>query len=625
MCGVVGQYVLDPVQPDENSLSKMVSSLDHRGPDDRGIWCAKHIGLGHTRLAIRDLSSAGHQPISINSGEIASSYNGEIYNDEELRAQLQSDYRSKLTGHCDAETIPWAYLQWGVDAFQKLEGMYAIALWDARANCLYLARDPIGIKPLYYTSGPKGVAFASEVKALAAVQKLEVEPSGLHTFLAIGQSGPEKTWFKNVSQVPPGTILRFDNFGMKSIPIWSPTRCSTTTDASSALSEFSGLWHKTVQRHLVSDVPIALLQSGGIDSSLISLALAGSPGITAYTASFDDATYDETSLAVRLCESAKLDHQIIPVSKTEDPVKTFRDIVWHSDGQCGDTGIVPFWQLCKAISSHTKVALTGDGGDEFFAGYETYSASRLVSHMPAILASKTGIWATAASLSRRFNHSYDRLPLTDIATRFFSGLATSGTQAHVEWRRLLYERHIKELYGPELTSFVDVDPLADYKNALGDANDLDACLLADQKFHIHSILRKADYCSMAHGLELRVPLLDQNVMDFSARCAATVLWDGGKYKKTLLRSAAQNLGCPNDLLQESKKGFNAPIASMLVGELRPQAELVFSQDVDRMASFINPQSVRSLWKAHHGGKANHAYVLWPLLIFGTALELLKVE
>ena len=625
MCGVVGQFLFDSAQPDESVLREMVSRLAHRGPDDAGIWVGKNIGLGHTRLAIRDLSSAGHQPMSINDGQIASSYNGEIYNDLEIRAKLRDEYKSKLVGHCDAETIPWAFLEWGVDAFKLLRGMYAIALWDSRERCLYLARDPVGIKPLYYAVSSKGVIFASEAKALESAHQLKVDSDGLHTFLATGHVGPERTWLKNVSQVPPGTVLRFDHAGINRITTWEPKRTTTIADRNTALAEFLPMWRNTVNEHLVSDVPLALMQSGGVDSSLVSLALSKEASVTAFTATFQDTTYDETDLAQAVSTQAGMTHQAINVEGDRDPIGTFKKIIWHSDGQCGDTGIVPFWQLSKAVSQHTKVALTGDGGDEFFAGYDTYAASRMITRLPSWLVSRRRLWDLAASIAQKFNRSHERLPSTEIATRFFKGLATSGELAHVEWRRLVYQPLVRDLYGLEMQPLIEMDPLAEYKNSLAGANDLNACLLADQRFHIHSILRKADYCSMAHGLELRVPLLDENVLNFSSLCAAEVLWDGGKYRKTLLRSALQKLNCPPHVLAEPKKGFNAPIANMLSGVLRSHADAIFVNDVDRMSSYVRPPVVQRLWGEHLSGRHNHAFALWPLLVFGTALQVLNIE
>lgn len=287
----------------------------------------------------------------------------------------------------------------------------------------------------------------------------------------------------------------------------------------------------------------------------------------------------------------------------------------HFDGQCADTGAFAFYRLCGEVRKHSTVVLSGDGGDEFFGGYETYQASRIAERLYPWLpkTALSAIGRVAYSVGAR---DESRLPLAAIVARFALGLASGGEHAHMQWRRLVPEFLLPKLYeGGVLMACLGLDPYSAYRScAEGEpGQSLDRWMLSDQRFHIQSVLAKVDAMSMAHGLEVRVPLLDRRIMDFAGRCSAKLLVPEGGPRKYLLRKGAEALGAPNSILTARKKGFNVPIARMLRNELRPIALRWLEKEPDVLSPYINPDSLRLLWREHATGRSNHAFALWPVL------------
>jgi asparagine synthase (glutamine-hydrolysing) len=360
-------------------LADMSDAMLHRGPDDHGLWAAGHIGLAHRRLAIRDLSVAGRQPMSDVEQRVFVTYNGEIYNDRVLRRELERDFGVTFRTTCDTEILPYAYLAWGDDMFDRLEGMFAIALWDVAHERLVLGRDGIGIKPLFFAETASTIIFASEMKGILASRVVPpaLDPEGFHTFLAAGHAGPSSTLVCGVEQVPPGSVVSFSRGIRRGSSFWQPRRSGEIGDLDAAVEFLSRALEEVVEDQLVSDVPLGILQSGGIDSTLISLT-AGRKGAKAplFTASFDEPTHDEADLARQVAAAANLPHRVSPADRTEDLERVFRSVVHHFDGQYADTGALGFCVLSQVARQHSTVVLSGDGGDEFFCGYDTYAATR---------------------------------------------------------------------------------------------------------------------------------------------------------------------------------------------------------------------------------------------------------
>jgi len=587
------------------------------------MWTEHNVGLGHRRLSIRDLSSAGRQPMLDPSGRVVVTYNGELYNDRDLRRELERDYGFKFRTRTDTEILPFGYLAWGEDLFNRLEGMFAIGLWDREHQRLLLARDGIGIKPLYYHADDISVVFASELKAVLAsgrcVKKLD--PDSLHTYLAAGFSGPGSSLVQGVKQVRPGTLLSFTKEGSSESTFWRPTRTGEITCLKHALDEFSELLPKVVQSQLISDVPISLFQSGGIDSTLVSLTVKNlnvKPPL--FTAGFRDASHDESNLAADVARAAGLVHHVLPIDDDQNPIETFRAIAHSFDGQCADTGSFAFYRLCAEVRKHSQVVLSGDGGDEFFAGYDTYRASQLAEQIwPWVPTSLLGLVGRCTYYIGASDES--RLPVTAVVSRFALGLASGGRNAHMQWRRLIPAFVLSRLYGTEMQPLLSTSPYAEYESCAADVkgSPLDRWLVSDQRFHIQSVLAKVDAMSMAHGLEVRVPLLDRRIMDFAGRCANTLLLPKKGPSKLLLRKAAERFGAPKSLLSAKKKGFNVPIARMLRKELAVLSDYWLERNPDVLSPYLNPERLRGLWREHAQGKANHAFALWPVLILAVWL------
>lgn len=621
MCGIAGLYYRDGRTAPPATIEAMATAIAHRGPDDHAVWSAGPVGFGHRRLAIRDLTSAGRQPMSDPSGQVTITYNGEIYNDAELRRELTRDFGFAFRSSCDAETIPLAYRAWGESAFARFEGMFALALWDAALQRLFLVRDGVGIKPLFFSDDGKAVRFASEIKGLLAdpEQPRRLSPEALHRYFAMGYVGPSGTTVDGVQQVPPGSILHFDAGGSGAMQFWRPSRSAVTyRNEAEALEAFLPLWETVVDDMMISDVPVGMLQSGGIDSTLVTLTAAQHHHLPLFTAGFSEHSHDETAMAGEVAAIAGLNHQTVMVDTRSDLAPTLEAVVHHFDGQICDESAVPLYLLLHQVRQQVTVALSGDGGDEFFGGYPTYRASQIAAiagiAIPSSVAALIGkaAYATAAQ-------DESRLPIAALISRFSLGLAGGRLHAHARWRRLVPDFQLDELYGAALQPFGDDNPFLEYERLLDEParSIVDRCMLADQQYHLPAgLLMKADAMSMAHGLELRVPLLDRRIMDFAGHCATDLLAPTLGPAKRLLRAALRRYNAPDAIIRNRKRGFNSPLAKMLRTSLLDLAERHFNTEADRLAPYLQPGEVRRLWKEHRTREANHAYTLWPILTFG---------
>jgi asparagine synthase (glutamine-hydrolysing) len=616
MCGIVGILNFDGAPVDEGVLKHKTSVLSHRGPDGQGVWRDGPIGLGHRRLAIRDLSALGHQPMSDSSGRIVVTYNGEIYNDRELRAELEKDFGFRFHSSCDTEIIPAGYLAWGDELFSKLKGMFAIGLWDARRARLVLARDAIGIKPLVYSADDQSICFASEIKSVLAgsAKPTRLNAHNIHKFLALGYVGPAETTIDGIHQVPPGTIVSFENGAVSRNTFWKPRRNSHYRHLDEAIDAFIPVWDAVVSDHLISDVPIGMLQSGGIDSSLVSLAASRHQQLPLYTASFASATHDETAAAKLVAKNAGCIHKTVKIGDYS-PAKTLLEVVKYTDGQLADESTIPLLLLTHELRRYAKVALSGDGGDEFFGGYSTYQASRaagLMRGMPQNISNALGKGTYYLG-----GKDEGRLPKTALLSRFFLGLA-AGPYAHTEWRRYLPQFMLDDLYSSNLRPFIDRSPMSEYRSLMDAASGetlLDRCLLADQQFHLPAgLLMKTDSMSMANSVEIRVPLLDQRIMEFSSQCSISLLTPLFGPSKTLLREALRFYRPPPEVLGAPKRGFNSPLASWLRGPLFDLCEATFENAPSILEPFLRPDGIRKLWRDHREHRCNNAYAIWPMLI-----------
>ncbi|UWU80798.1 asparagine synthase (glutamine-hydrolyzing) [Bradyrhizobium huanghuaihaiense] len=622
MCGIAGIFHRDGRAADRGTVAAMSAALIHRGPDGDGSWLDQSVGFAHRRLAIRDLSDAGHQPMLDASGRIVVTYNGEIYNDGELRHELERSFGFRFRGHCDTEILPYAYLAWGEAMFERLEGFFALGLWDRQERRLILARDGIGIKPLYYFEDRSDVVFASEAKGILASRRVaaHIDPAALHTFLAAGHPGTRQSLFRDIRQVPPGTVMSFTASERTERRFWRPVRAPTIDRLDDAVDRLRSTIQTVVESQMVSDVPLGVLQSGGVDSSLVTLTLKQlglKPPL--FTAGFTEKSHDESAAAKDIAAAAGLSVSVIDGEGGEDAETALRAIVHHFDGQCADTGALGFYRLAGAVRQHCSVVLSGDGGDEFFAGYETYAATAMAEPLrrvvPRGVAGMTGRLAYAAV---RGNER--RLPAAAQLARFALGLSEEGDSPHLQWRRLVPGFVAAKIYASEMADVAAADPFAEYAEYYAEPHDkvLDRALIADQRFHLQSVLTKVDAMSMAHSLEVRVPILDRRVMDLAGTIDVALLnpWPKGA-PKYVLRTLAERLGMPREAAWSRKRGFNVPIAQLMRrGGLQGICDRVLNKEPDVFAPYLKPDAIRTLWSDHLERRSDNAFALWPILTLG---------
>jgi asparagine synthase (glutamine-hydrolysing) len=615
MCGIAGIVNFDGAPVDRVALERMTHALAHRGPDGAGFWVRGNVGLGHRRLAIRDLSEAGRQPMHDASESIVVTYNGELYNDRALREALGECMPTEFRSTSDAEVIAPAYAAWHTDAFAKFDGMFALGLWDAKRQCLVLARDPVGIKPLYYSFDGARLRFASEIKGLLADpgQARDLCPEDLHRFIAQGYPGPTHTLLAGVHAVPPGSFLVASADGIRVVRYWQPVRTSEIADVDTALESFDALWRQVVAEHLVSDVPVGLLLSGGIDSALVAAALR-QRDVSTFTARFRQAAFDESADATRVASHFGLRNQPIDVQSDADVERRFVRIVHAVDGNCADSSALAFHAVSEGARARVPVVLTGDGADEFFGGYETYRASRIARRVARVLprAAATKLAGILLAIDR---NAEQRVSIAERAGRFLLGIVHGRGFEHPQWRRYGFPGVVGPLYGPELAAAVaQLDPLGEYASAGGTGSLLDRCLLADQTYYLPGdLLVKCDAASMAHALEVRVPFLDRRVVEFAARLHPDLLTPPFGPDKRILRLALARTGVEPRTTAARKRGFNVPVAYHLRHGLAQLGERLLQRDADVLAPYLRPDAVRALWNAHATRAANHGYLLWALL------------
>lgn len=619
MCGIAGIFARSGFAGRSSPIAAMTAVLAHRGPDGEGVWQDDYVALGHRRLAIRDLSETGKQPMMDTTQRVIITYNGEIYNFDELRRQAERETGYVFRSTCDAEIFVAGYLAWGEAIFERVEGMFAVGLWDVARRTLFLARDAAGIKPLYVWDDGDRALFGSEPKAILSglTRPPRLDPSALHSFLAQGYVAPDRGLLDGLRQVAPGSIRRIAATESTERRFWRASRRPDIRRMPDAVAAFRDVWREVLPSQLVSDTAIGVLQSGGIDSALISLGLAGRSEVPLFCARFDEASHDEWALASATAQAAGHRLHGVPIDGSS-AAETFLAVVRHADGQIADASAYPTYQLCAAVRRHVKVVLGGDGGDELFGGYPTYRASWLAGKLgpwlPKVPLRRLGGWVGGLGGS-----SETRLPLSEVFSRFLVGLA-EGRNAHPYWRRLVPTRMLEALYGPALTPLVNADtPFAAYIAALRAAEgetDIDRFLLADQAFYLPAdMLMKVDSMSMAHGLEVRVPFLDRRVMTLAGRIDSRLLAPVLGPGKKVLRKALGALGGPQIVTDGAKKGFNLPVARLLRHDLAMLGDRLLDREADALLPWLNPPGVRRMWREHRQSHANHAYALWALLTF----------
>jgi asparagine synthase (glutamine-hydrolysing) len=620
MCGIAG-FLRTPGVPNREQHAKwlvaMGQAVIHRGPDAGDTWMDNHIGLAHRRLSILDLSSAGNQPMVSHTERYVIAFNGEIYNFEELKGELIAAGHQFHT-RTDTEVLLTLYEELGPKCLDKLNGMFAIAIWDRTSKKLFLARDRLGKKPLYYYQCGDQFAFASEIKALtpAPFVKTELRYDAVRDFFAYQYVPDPKSIYRNIHKLAPGYWLLTDGEHTQLEQYWDVSFSNPSQDSAEELTKgLYSLIDDAVRLRMVSDVPLGAFLSGGVDSSAVVGLMAGhrdSP-VTTCSIGFDSKRFDEVVWARKVAEQFKTDHHEFTVR--EDLPGSLADISRYFDEPFADPSYVPTYFVSQLARKQVTVALAGDGGDENFAGYGKYYTdqieNQLRSKFPASI--RHNVFPALARFASMFKVAPARKASSLLAT-----LATDSAQGFYTtncffrpsvWGRLVIgdlARETKDYDPGELTREV-------YRKA--DTDDhLASVLYTDLKtFLPGDILTKVDRMSMANSLETRAPLLDYRVVEYAAKIPSALKLSG-KEKKYILKEAFSKM-LPDDILYRKKMGFSVPLAEWLRNEIKPLAEQRLFAKNSGLANFFNMGEVRKMWIQHLTGDNQYTQELWMLLAF----------
>lgn len=621
MCGIAGFINFTGHDKSEAAvrIKRMANTLIHRGPDEEGYYVDDFAALGHRRLSIIDLAG-GQQPMGTPERQVQIVFNGEIYNFLEIRAALQARGYQFYT-RCDTEVILLGYLEWGTNCVERLNGMFAFAIWDARNRQLLLARDRVGKKPLYYYHDGQTIAFASELKALRAGNLCphRIDPTALDCYFSFGYIPAPRTIFKGVTKLSAARYIIVSEDDLRERKYWhlsfaNPVSCKMEN----AADELEALLDDAVKCRLMSDVPLGVFLSGGLDSSLVVSSMdrmMNSPVVT-NTIGFDDRGFNELPAASAVAEYLKTDHHeaIVKPQMTDIIDK----IAWHFDEPFADPSAVPTWYVCQMAKQHVTVALSGDGGDESFGGY-TFR------YIPHVLESKVRAFLPARLRRLSFGllgsawPGSARLPKPLRLKTILENLSVSDAEAF--YRDLIWLRGDirEELYSPDfkvsLEGFTPMEAVypfyagTDAKDALGRAQFTDIHV-----FMTDDVLVKVDRMSMAHSLEVRSPLLDYRVIEFAATLPAHLKLNATQGKLILRELAARRL--PSAVKKKPKLGFSMPVATWLRNELKSAVEEVIFDKNRETSSFLHEHKVKQLWKEHQSKSMDHSVFLWGLMMLG---------
>ncbi len=609
MCGICG-LVSAAGTPDAEALKRMNGRLAHRGPDDEGLFAAGQAALAARRLSIIDLAH-GHQPIENEDGSAVAVQNGEIYNHRELRRELAGRGHRFATG-CDTEVLVHAYEEWGEAFLERLRGMFALALWDKRRRRLLLARDRFGIKPLYYRDRGGELSFASELKALLEQPGFSraIEPRAVAAYLAFNSIPAPLTIFAEARKLPPGHLLAWEG-GEAEVRRYARPGALPAAEARAGsedelAAELREVLDDSVRAHLVADVPVGVLLSGGVDSGGIA-ALASrhvSEPLRTFSIGFEEQGFDELARARLVAERYGTEHRELVVRP--DAVELLPRLVEAFDEPFGDSSALPTYLVSELASGQVKTAMSGEGGDELFGGYYTYVAD--------LLARRVGrLAALARPLAEALPSRSDRVGFDYKAKRFARAAAhRDPLERHHGWKEIFSPRARAELAGAAAGAW---DPLDLYRERYAETagaeplarlQDVDLGL-----YLVDDLLVKTDRLSMARSLELRVPFLDAAVCEFAFSLPRR-LKVRGFAKKRLLRAALEPL-LPAEIVHGRKQGFSIPIAAWLRGPLEPFAREVLAPSALARQGLLDPAAVTPLLDRHCAGREDLSRQIWGLM------------
>lgn len=609
MCGICG--VVDfSTPPDPDRINSMVSALHHRGPDGQGVYVNGPVGLGHARLSIIDLSETGAQPMISPDSSVALTYNGELYNYRELRTELEQ-VGHRFVGQSDSEVLLASYLEWGVKAFARFNGIFAAGIWDSRNHELVLVRDRFGVKPLYVHRNGQRTVFGSEIKALLASKYVEstLDYAAMHEFLFFRSPLGERTMFADVSSVPPGSYVRISADAEHTHRYWEPDTDLLDIGEAEAVAELRARLERGVEAQLVSDVPVGVFLSGGIDSSCIAaFAARHSAGtIKTFSVGFDFSRGpNELPAAKAFAEELGTDHHELHV-KGFELGSVLEELVRAHDHPFSDPANVPLYLLCRELGGDPKVILQGDGGDEIFAGYPRYSLLRsgLLTSPLARVAGPISKLVPRSGRLRRAGRVLEVLGQADPGIR--AGMFLSSESPSKPPTRILQPDVRRRCQSSDpFVNYVEQD------RRFSDLDPVQRMLFTDTQILLPNIyLEKVDRPTMAHSMEVRVPMLDNEIVDFALRLPTDLKIQQGS-KKHLLRSALRGV-VPDRILDAPKTGFSVPESYWLQTSLSGYIREVLFDRSSVSSALLDRTVLEPMVDAHIAGQTGNGPLLWNAL------------
>lgn len=617
MCGICGILNLDNKPVDVETINKMCEVLKHRGPDNKGVYIKNNIAFGHQRLSIIDLSERANQPLSNNTKTIWIVYNGEVYNFREIREELKARGYIFRTSS-DTEVILYAYEEWREECVTKFNGMFALAIWDEVQKKLFLARDRLGKKPLFYYYDDKKFIFGSEIKAILCDRRVErkVNLRALSDYLSLGYILAPHSIIEGIKKLKPGHYLLLTGTKLSIREYWhlaeKINEAREEHDESYYIENIKELLYKSVERRLISDVPLGAFLSGGIDSSAIVAFMVDilKKPVKTFSIGFQERSYSELKYARFSAQFLGSDHYDTIVYP--DIKKILPEIIWFNDEPFADTSLIPMYFLAKVAREKVKVVLTGDGGDENFAGYETYIADFLARFYSKF----------AGPLHIPLRVVSEILPVTDYKVsfdykikQFLSGAKYDSEKSHYWWRVIFSDSEKLNLLNKELYNEIkDYDPCSifrEYYREIQSPDFLNRNLYVDIKtWLVDDILMKVDRATMAHALEARVPYLDHKFVEFVAMMPGRFKLRFFKKKYILKKMLSTRL--PKTILSRKKSGFNAPISLWIRGELKNFVEQnLLCQSAE--TEFFNKNYAEQLLREHYLRKKDNGLKIFALL------------
>ena len=624
MCGITGYFKYN-LKSDDLPLDFMVEQLNHRGPDGRGTFLNDNIGLGHARLSIQDLSIFGHQPMKTDDSNFIISYNGEIYNHQEIRVELISN-GYKFKGTSDTETILNGYSYFGDKIFELLNGVFSIAIYDSKKDEITLARDRFGVKPLYYASNDNYIVFGSEIKSIlrANVFPKILNKNAIPEFLYYGYNLDEKTMFQGIKKLMPGNILKINKNGFEIRKFWSfEENINENFEISEKeiIYKTKDLLENAVKKQLISDVPVGVFLSGGIDSSAVTAFASRhyEKKLDTFSAGFDfNGGQNELPLARKVAKLFGTDHHEFFI-KGNEIEETVVKLITHHDEPFSDAANIPLFLMAKEVKNKCKVILQGDGGDEIFGGYSRYHVLNKYKFYKNIgvlgeFINPLNPSITLKNRIKRFNSIFN----TDSESKMYALLLTVETETDSPLNVF------KSIFKTNLNT----DPFKQYQILTDKFQNLSTksqkMLWIDTQFILpNQFLEKVDKSTMANGVEVRVPFLDNELTEFIMNVPTSIKLKGG-VNKYLLKKALKNI-IPDEVLFGKKLGFGVPYSNWLNGPLSKMLNHYLFSDYIKSLNIFDFNYINQLIIEHKNNKKDNGFILWKLLNFCIWLETYNIN